>query len=340
MIAQQRGQFFGSGERGVTLVELMVAMAIGLVVVAGLALMFANSSRSGRELESTSRQIENGRYAAELLAQEIAAAGFYGDVPQQSAVYTEPIPCTTDPALMGWDQASKKRPTAIEGKTTGELAALGCVAQPLPASSGVVLRRVDTLDIALADIDESKGHVYVQTSQCNADPANIEYLFGGQKSGFTLRNLTCSGPSSVRRYISRIYYVAACNECAGSAADTVPTLKRAELQGSNVVVTPLATGIEHLAMEYGFDTDYDGTPDTYRTALSGTAGAEDNKWSNVVTARIYVLARTAEPTPGYVDNKTYVMGLGGSLGPFNDGYKRKVFATTSKIQNVAGSRER
>ncbi|MEK9950634.1 MAG: PilW family protein [Curvibacter sp.] len=327
-------------ERGVTLVELMVAMAIGLIVVAGLSLMFANSSRSGRELEGTSRQIENGRYAAELLAQEIAAAGFYGDVPQQGAVYTEPGACSTDVALLGWDQASKKRPVALEGKSASELGTLACVTQPLPGSAGLVLRRADTVPTAQADIDDSKGIGYVQTSQCNADPANIEYLFGSQKSGFTLRNLNCTGPGQVRRYLSRIYYVAACNECAGTAADTVPTLKRAELQGADVVVTPLATGIERMAVEYGFDTDYDGTPDTYRTGPNATPGTEDGKWSNVVTARIYVLARAAEVTAGYVDSKTYVLGLSGTLGPFNDAYKRKVFVTTAKIQNVAGPRER
>lgn len=331
----------GWRQAGVTLVELMVAMSIGLIVVAGLAVMFANSSRSGRDLEGTSRQIENGRYAADLLAQEIAAAGFYGEVPSVGGDHTEPPVCTTDPAQMGWETVGKKRPAALEGKSKTELAGLSCLSQVSASSPGLVLRRLDTVPTAVSDIDDSKGIAYVQTSQCNADPASTEYLFGTQQSAFTLRNMACTAPSSVRRYLSRVYYVASCNECSGAGADTVPTLKRAELNGASVVVTPLATGIEHIAIEYGFDTNGDGAPETYRTALSGVAGAEDNKWSNVVTARIYVMARTVETaTGGYQDTKTYMMGLSGNLGPFNDAYRRKIFVTTAKIQNVAGPREK
>lgn len=335
------GAGLGRRQTGVTLVELMVALAIGLIVVAGLAVMFANSSRTGRELEGTSRQIENGRYAADLLAQEIAAAGFYAEVPAQGADHTEPPVCATDPAQMGWDTVSKKRPAALEGKTQAELAGLSCLSQVSASSPGLVLRRLDTTPTEVADIDESKAMVYVQTSQCNADPASTEYIFGTQKSIFALRNIACTAPSSVRRYLSRVYYVASCNECSGAGADQTPTLKRAELNGASVAVTSLATGIEHIAIEYGFDTNGDGAPEIYRTGLSGVAGAEDNKWSNVVTARIYVMARTAEQASGgYVDSKTYAMGLSGNLGPFNDAYKRKIFVTTAKIQNVAGPREK
>ena len=47
--------------RGMSLIELMVALAIGLILVAGLATLFANSSQSGNELEKSIRQMENGR---------------------------------------------------------------------------------------------------------------------------------------------------------------------------------------------------------------------------------------------------------------------------------------
>ena len=328
-------------QRGVTLVELMVGMTLGLMVVAGLAVLFANSSRTSRELEGTTRQIENGRYAVDLLSQELAVAGYYGDVDRSSAVYTTPDPCATALASLGWDTTSKSRPSAIEGRTPAELAALSCASSPAAGNPAFVLRRLEATATPQASIDNSVGLVYVQTSQCNADPANTPYLVSNDKTALTLRNLACTGTGTgeARRYLSRLYYVASCNECAGSAADTTPTLKRAELIGNAIVVTPLATGIERLAVEYGFDTNLDGVPDVYRTTLSGTSGAPDNTWTNVVTARVYVLARTAEETPTYSDSKTYALGLAGSFGPYNDHYKRKVFVTTAKLQNVAGPRE-
>lgn len=327
-------------QRGVTLVELMVAITIGLIVVAGLALMFANSSRSGRELERTARQIENGRYAVDLLAQELAVAGFYGDVPAQGAVYTQPEPCASTLAQLGWDNATKGRPVALEGRSAAAMATLGCASQAVNSSPGLVLRRLDTGVTALAAVDDSAEIAYVQTSQCNTDVASTAYIFSNQKSAFTLRNLACTGAGELRRYLSRIYYIARCNECQGEAADTIPTLKRAELVGNAITVTPLATGIERLALEYGFDTNEDGTPDVYRTGLSGVAGAADNNWANVVATRVYVLARTESENAGYVDTKRYELGLQGSVGPFNDAYKRKVFVTTAKLQNVAGPREK
>jgi type IV pilus assembly protein PilW len=329
-----------SGQRGVTLIELMVGMAIGLIVLAGLAVMFANSSRVGRELESTSRQIENGRYVVDLLAQELAVAGYYGEVPADSAVYTNPGACATALADLGWDNDTKKRPSPMEGKTVAELAALTCATYSSSTSPAVVLRRLETTTTPQASVNDSAGIAYVQTSQCNDDTAATAYVVAAQKSAFTLRNLACTAASDVRRYITRLYYVASCNECTGSAADKIPTLKRAELTGNTITVTPLASGIEHIALEYGFDTNNDGIPELYRTALSGVAGAADNKWENVVTARIYVLARTDDEAKEPVPAKSYVMGLHGTLGPYNDKYKRKLFVTTAKLQNVAGPRER
>jgi type IV pilus assembly protein PilW len=53
--------------------------------------------------------------------------------------------------------------------------------------------------------------------------------------------------------------------------------------------------------------------------------------------KLYVLARADAPTTGYLDSKTYALGTV-ALGPFNDGYKRHVFSTTVRINNVAGRR--
>lgn len=64
---------------GFSLVELMVAMAIGLVFILTLTAVLSNSSRTRTELELASRQIENGRYAIQLLSEELSHAGFFGE---------------------------------------------------------------------------------------------------------------------------------------------------------------------------------------------------------------------------------------------------------------------
>jgi len=42
---------------GFSLVELMIAMTIGLMLLAGLSLIFVNSSNASREMAKTSQQI-------------------------------------------------------------------------------------------------------------------------------------------------------------------------------------------------------------------------------------------------------------------------------------------
>jgi type IV pilus assembly protein PilW len=63
---------------GFSLIELMVALTVGLLITAGLTTLYVNTSGSYSELEKTSRQLEDGRYAMQILSDEIQHAGFYG----------------------------------------------------------------------------------------------------------------------------------------------------------------------------------------------------------------------------------------------------------------------
>lgn len=74
-------QFFPEspdGCRGYTLIELMIALTVGLIILAGVSLLFLSMMRSREELEKTNRQIENGRYAMEVLSEDLRHAGYYG----------------------------------------------------------------------------------------------------------------------------------------------------------------------------------------------------------------------------------------------------------------------
>jgi type IV pilus assembly protein PilW len=59
---------------------------------------------------------------------------------------------------------------------------------------------------------------------------------------------------------------------------------------------------------------------------------------NTVAVRIFVLVRSENKTPGYVDTKTYTLGST-TMGPFNDGYKRHLFTQTVRLTNVSSRRE-
>jgi type IV pilus assembly protein PilW len=109
-------------------------------------------------------------------------------------------------------------------------------------------------------------------------------------------------------------------------------------------IDTISEGIESIQIDYGIDSlpavknsitgvRGDGAPDTY------TAHPAAADFMNAVTARVHVLARNTEPTVGYVDTKTYRLGLAGDVGPFSDAYKRHVYTGTVRMINTSGRRE-
>jgi type IV pilus assembly protein PilW len=115
-------------------------------------------------------------------------------------------------------------------------------------------------------------------------------------------------------------------------------LVRAELSrasGASVYVeTPLVEGVETMKFEYGLDTDGDGQVDLHTDSPAGT------QWANVAMVRVYMVVRNLEPSGGYSDTRTYVVGGDAYAVPAAfQGHKRQVYARTVSIRNVAGRRE-
>lgn len=321
-------------QRGFTLVELMVAMVIGLLLLSALVALYANTSQSNIELDKSVRQIENGRHGMDLLHEDIISAGYYGDLSTMGMTFSVPAACAVAATDLGWDSTTNTIPAAVTGLDATEAAALTCLDNHRAGTPALVLRRVDTTRVAAASAID--GSPYLQTSRCKNDPVTTQFVLSTTDTSLTLRSLDCSAANAAQRYLTRIYYVSDCNECG---LDTIPTLKRAELRGGAIVHSPLAEGIEDLAFEFGFDIDSDGSADTFLSSLSGTAGAADNDWANVVGVRTRLLSATIEPSPGFGSDRTFDLGLLGTRGPFTDNLKRRVYAMTGRINNVAGPRE-
>lgn len=69
---------------GLSLVELMVAMTIGLVLMLGLLRVFAASREAARMAEGLSRVQENGRFALDFLQRDLRMVGHLGCVNDQA----------------------------------------------------------------------------------------------------------------------------------------------------------------------------------------------------------------------------------------------------------------
>jgi type IV pilus assembly protein PilW len=338
--------------RGFTLVELMVALAIASILLLALATMFINTSISRGELDKSSRQIESGRYAMQILSDEIRHAGYYGAIPNAptlpGTVTSLPDPCTT---VLADVQTSIGLPLqGYPGKSTAaalDTGKLGCLnaAAGYKANTGViVVRRADT---SIAAVGPTSGFYNIQTSGCAGDATRYAFDSYLNTGSFTLHANTAPGClplttapiAQITPVYIRIFYVSTCSDvsCSAGGHDSVPTLKRMDITpaGASAPVS-LVDGIENLQFEYGIDSALtDGTPDAY---LSAPAFAD---WQNVMAVRVHVLARNLEATSGYSDKKTYTFGTAATYTPSGSElpYRRHAYSELVRLNNPSGRRE-
>jgi type IV pilus assembly protein PilW len=328
---------------GFSLIELMIALTIGLILLTVLAAMFQQSTTGRTSLERVSRLTENSRFAADVIGDDIRHAGFYGTFnPPTDAEFVDPSPCdwnVIDLARSGWepDRAPPRYPAQLRGYDDPAAVepTLDCLPNRVPGTDVLVIRRASSVAVAGAAAD--LRNVYVQPSQCISDPVPLRV--SNTAAQFTLRTANCDPASlaPVRRYFVRVYYVASCNECAPS--DGVPTLRRLEFADGALRVVPLAEGVENFQLEYAFDVDDDATPDTFLTATTADA-TPTSRWSNVVAVRMHLLIRSTErEATASTSPAVYDLGPGHSAETCRQGFKCRSLSTILRLNNVAGRRE-
>lgn len=337
--------------RGFSLVELMVALALAGILLLGLAVFFVSSSRSYSEAERVSRQIENGRYASSLIAEEIRHAGFYGEVKNVTLLPTSPAPSSLiplpgaipNPCDTAIANVKAAVPLPIQGVDSPG-AAPTCITDALAGTDMIVIRRANTTTVTAATADATANGYYTQTTNCTtASPVFQIAVSGASPSNFTLTDRDCATVMPVRQYHVYIYYVGTCSVSTGANGvcqntdAALPTLKRAELTaGGTWNHVPLVEGIENLQFEYGLDTTVpgDGEADTFTAAPASVA-----QWAQVVAVRVHVLARNTEASTGFTDTKTYALGnnADGSSNTVTPGgsFRRHNYTALVRVTNVS-----
>lgn len=317
--------------RGFTLIEMLVALALAMLVLGTVAVVFAGTSRNRGDLERSSRLADNAHYGVDLLTDEIQHAGYFAELTTSGVTWQVPDPCSTTLATQGWSNVPFNVPVALSGFEAAAVAP-ACLTARKRDTAIVVTRRASIETVLPA---AATGGAFLQVSKCLLDPKT--WIVSNAPADFTLRNRDCVTTAEVRQLMVRTYFIASCNVCG---ADTIPTLKRAELVGTEIVVTPLAEGVENLQFEYGFDGDGDGRADKYLTAPDATLGAAYGEWANVMAVRLYALFRSTDTQPGYVDvTKRFNLGPAGFTEPASDGYRRVGLSSLAVLKNPAGQRE-
>ena len=348
-------------QSGMSLVEVMVAVTLGLIIMAGLASLFASNSAARNEIERSSRQIENGRFAMELIINDLRLAGFFGEavLPAQGGGLGQPDICSGDP--VEWKKIIYA-PVYVYDNGAGVPSCITAGASIKPGTDVIVVRRASTCEAGVGDCPVMlPNKPYIQVSRCDTDNLADKPMIiaTGGTGTWTNKMKDCATRANLRLLITRVYFISPDN---GSGV-AVPTLKRADFTGTAFEVTNLVEGIEELNIEFGIDyldrggngadpaRQLDGQPDAFvadpaTATLTGCTPNCDpaNNWNNIVSARVHLLARNLEASPNYKDTKTYTLGR--DAGGFeiqvtpNDAYRRHAYSGVARMINIGQRRER
>lgn len=357
-------------QTGLTLVELMVALTLGLFLTLGLMLMMSDSSRTFKIQDDYARMQENAVSSLRYLSESLRHTGFYGlagatiTLDPYGTIGSITNDCgntlTSGIPLFGYDGLT----------ASAAAAALPCIKpqnfQPGPAlvarlSTGLSVRDLNG-DGDFLDAGEMLGQPNFANTLYVQSDANFGLVFKGSDYVASLgasplaKRYASGNQFPVFPYQMHVYYVRPCSRPTGSgglcqASDDsgrpVPTLVRQELEGTTMVERPLAEGVERVSFLYGVDIlpapDGDGIADRF---VADPLSVAADGWARVVSVRVTVLVRSPTVISGYDDStKSYDLNGDGTVDfvctasvatePLACAYKRALFSQVIQVRNVA-----
>lgn len=315
-------------QSGFSVVELMVAMMLSMTLGVAVVSVFINNSHSFSQDENVSRMSDEARFALREVAFDISMAGNYGELHVPAIVTPDAaLSIGVDCGPSGQVNWMYRTVEAVSGETHSIAAIDNATnAQVIAAHScfvaGELLEGTDVVSIKRVAGAEAgalrAGGVYLRTN------GTVGLLFRAPAPAAP--SVVVGVPRADLEYRPSIYFI---RQFANTPGDGIPTLCRKVLRGAGPSMTTecLATGIEDLQIEYGIDTTEDGHPNMYSTNPTLT------DIQSVVSARIFLLARTTDIDTRYTNDKTYSISNAPDYVPA-DSFHRRVFSTNVSIQNI------
>ncbi|MDJ0926954.1 MAG: PilW family protein [Gammaproteobacteria bacterium] len=286
----------GKQQSGMTLVEMMVAMLIGTVLIAGALTVYLQSKANYQTTDSLARLQDNLRFALDTLEPDLRLAGFWGMHNQSGAINPGAVTVTCAGGTAAQATAivigAAPNPTLIPVQAVDDNYNLGCPGRvPRVNSDVLMLRHASPRTTAIGDL--GPGQVYAEVSMGSGQLFD-DAVAPGQ-----------GAPVEYREVVANVYYVG-----ESTFEPAVPALRRLSLvdggaQGllQDQEVIP---GVENLQVQFGLDTDANGEVDRYvdgnhPLAQPGAAGA------SILAVRLWLLVRSdsSEGGVGFVDNGVY-----------------------------------
>lgn len=317
---------------GFSLVEIMVAMVIGLFLSTGLFTMFNMSLTNIKSTSGLNQLQENGRMALAILTDDISQAGFFADMTgnafsRNNTTNNLSIDAYTNCIGGGLNNANFPNGSQENfrflwgyeiGKSTNNIICGSLDLVGISNTDVVQIKRLSGPNIELSNPSNViNNRIYMTTT------ANQAVLFSSEVTPYPLLEQARSWI-----YKHHIYYIA-------NDTDGIPALRRKGLTGKGMENNEqLVAGIENMRVLYGIDTTSDRSVNAFLPESQVTDAMWDNKGSNsIIAVRIYLLVRAIEADPKYINSVTYTLG-DKTIAAKNDHYRRVVLSATVPVKNA------
>lgn len=333
-------------QRGIGLVEIMIAMTLGIIVTGAVVQIYLSTKRQNDMQGGLSGRQEVSRYATQLIQRDMQMAGFRGCLRDLGTV-NNALNNPTD-FLNNFAMHVEGFEDVVSANLPGEITAGG---NDVVANTDVlVIRTVDDPNLQLTTnmvtitsdpvtvpgldplapdtpaagdimlLTDCGGAVIFQVTGFDEGTGTIAHDAGAGTPGNSSTDL-------VRRYTAgaQLFTVRTTTYFIRTNAAGIPGLWRRIGDGNP---QELAEGVEDMQVLYGEDTiGGDQVPDVYRTADSVV------DWANVVSLQVALLVSSVRERVADADPRTFVLLNEAAVGPFADGRLRQIVSFTVAMRN-------
>lgn len=313
-------------QRGMTLVELLVALAIGSFLMVGAVQVYNQSRQAFVINESIARVQETAQFAMDTVESDLRMASNWGMHSRGRSIEGRaqlgapnplglpvPVNCGADWAL------DLNRP--VEGENNIYGMPCGPTGGAQAASDTITTRRATVAQTPL-----QANRVQIQSTRIQGQL----FTDGIIPAGFTVAD------SETHDLMVNTYYVSSSSQLIPG----VPTLRRHSLiagaAGPQIVDQEIAPGVENLQVQLGVDVDNDNTVDRYVNPGDPILDPLDPAFipdARAITARLWMVVRGVTPETGIQDNVVYTPG-DVNLGSYNDQFRRMQVSKTILLRNA------
>ena len=319
-------------QSGVGLVELMVALVIGLFLILGAVTVYSQSRNTYRTAEAVARLQETARYAFDVMERDVRMASYWGLTSRPDYIINRAGPAEVTPADLAAAEAvidacgsnwAINLDEYIAGWNGPDDYSLGCDAYQdnhRAGTDGLIVRRgAEDAPAALVD-----NRLYIQSSRTQGAMFIADGSCTNPKDAACIPSGYSPPASETRELIATAYYIS--GSSVGRA--DVPALRRKRLVTGSILDEEVISGVEDLQVRFGIDADGDANADTYvdpRTDPAAYGG-------QIVAATIWLRVRAEDPDFGFADDRDYVYA-DVDEDASNDNFRRIVVSRTISLRN-------